>query len=47
LGEGGAAVARAANWPVFVGFVSFYTMVNCALLACMLWLFNVRWRVSI
>jgi len=46
LGEGGAAVARAANWPVFVGFLSFYTMVNSALLACMLWLFNVRWRVS-
>ncbi len=36
---------RPANWPVFLGFVTFYVMVNATLLWSMLWLFNVRWRV--
>jgi ABC-type transport system involved in multi-copper enzyme maturation permease subunit len=32
------------NWAVFYGFVSFYAILDAALLCCMLWLFNVRWR---
>ncbi len=46
LGEAVASAARPANWPVVAGFFTFYAMVNASLLSCMLWLFNVRWRVS-
>ena len=34
-----------ANWPVFFNYLAFYAMLNASLLWCMLWLFNVRWRV--
>jgi len=48
LGEtAAAALVRPANWPVFAGFITFYTMLNASLASCMLWLFNVRWRVSV
>jgi ABC-type transport system involved in multi-copper enzyme maturation permease subunit len=38
--------SRPANWPVFLGFLTFYSMAGVALLWSMLWLFNVRWRVK-
>ena len=33
------------NWPVFINFLAFYVALNCMLLSCMLWQFNIRWRV--
>ena len=47
LSETVANPPRPAHWEVFAGFLSFYAMVNAALLWSMIWLFNVRWRVSI
>jgi ABC-type transport system involved in multi-copper enzyme maturation permease subunit len=46
LGHVADAPVISANWPVFFGFLAFYAMVNATLLWSMLWLFNVRWRVS-
>jgi ABC-type transport system involved in multi-copper enzyme maturation permease subunit len=34
------------DWPVFGGFLVFYGVLNLALLAAMMWLFHVRWRVA-
>jgi ABC-type transport system involved in multi-copper enzyme maturation permease subunit len=39
--------AIVANWPVFAGYIAFYLLVNAAILASILWLFNKRWRVSV
>ncbi len=39
------ASVLAANWPVFVGHLVFYMLINLGLLGSMLWLFKVRWRV--
>lgn len=38
--------SRPANWPVFWGFVGFYTLFDCAMAVTIIWLFRVRWRVS-
>jgi ABC-type transport system involved in multi-copper enzyme maturation permease subunit len=38
--------SRLANWPVFWGFVGFYTLFDFAMGVTMIWLFRVRWRVS-
>jgi len=38
---------RAAHWPVFWGFCAFYLLLDVSLLATMVWLFNVRWRVGL
>jgi ABC-type transport system involved in multi-copper enzyme maturation permease subunit len=38
-------VQSAGNWPVFLGFLVFYALVDFTLLRSMIWLFNVRWRV--
>jgi len=46
LGQLGDAPANPGNWPVFYAFLAFYAMINTTLLWSMLWLFNVRWRVS-
>jgi ABC-type transport system involved in multi-copper enzyme maturation permease subunit len=35
-----------ANWPLWLSFVSFYTALDVGLVAAMIWLFRVRWRVS-
>jgi hypothetical protein len=37
---------RPPNWPVFIGFVSFYTFINVGMLVSMLWMFSTRWRAS-
>ena len=34
------------NWPLFGSYVAFTAMLNIMLLVTMIWLFNVRWRVS-
>ena len=34
------------NWRVFINFLAFYITLNCMLLSCMLWQFNIRWRVK-
>lgn len=36
----------AANWPVFLGYVLFYALLNLGILGSILWLFNKRWRVT-
>jgi ABC-type transport system involved in multi-copper enzyme maturation permease subunit len=36
----------AGDWPLVAGFGIFATALNLALLSAMIWLFNVRWRVS-
>jgi len=41
-----ALSGNSANWPVFFSFLAFYAMINSTLLWAMLWLFNVRWRVT-
>jgi ABC-type transport system involved in multi-copper enzyme maturation permease subunit len=46
LGRFGENVPILANWPVVGGFFTFYVLLNASLLCSMLWLFNVRWRVS-
>ncbi len=38
---------RAAQWPIFWGFSAFYLLIDGVLLAAMVWLFNVRWRVGL
>jgi len=47
LGHVGETVPILANWPVVGGFFTFYLLVDASLLCSMLWLFNVRWRVSV
>ena len=47
LGRITEAPAVEGNLPVFVACLVFYTMLNIALLASMLWLFNMRWRVRV
>jgi len=44
LGEYPPAVA--ANWPVVWRFLLFYVVLNSALLSCIAWLFNRRWRAA-
>ncbi len=34
------------NWPIVLAHLTFYVLLNASLLSSMLWLFNVRWRVS-
>ena len=41
-----AKPAIEANWPVFYTFMAFYMAVNAGLLRSIVWLFNVRWRVT-
>jgi ABC-type transport system involved in multi-copper enzyme maturation permease subunit len=40
------ATAIPANWPLWTSFVIFYTALDVALAAGMIWLFGVRWRVA-
>lgn len=42
-----AAPPRPAQWPIFWGFTAFYVAMDSLLLAAMVWLFNVRWRVGL
>lgn len=42
-----AAPSRPAQWPIFWGFAAFYVAIDSLLLAAMVWLFNVRWRVGL
>ena len=46
LGQQREAPAIAANWPVFVAHLILYVLADAALLGGMIWLFNVRWRVT-
>ena len=34
------------NWPLFAAYMLFTGLLNAVLLALMIWLFNLRWRVS-
>lgn len=38
--------SRLAHWPIFWGFVGFYTLFDCAMAVTIIWLFRARWRVS-
>jgi hypothetical protein len=40
------STAIAANWPLWFSFVGFYVALDLFLVAAMIWLFRVRWRVS-
>jgi ABC-type transport system involved in multi-copper enzyme maturation permease subunit len=46
LGQPPESQPIAANWPVFGSYIVLYVLVDGALLALMIWLFNVRWRVT-
>lgn len=35
-----------ADWPLWWSFVGFYSLLDAGLVAAMIWLFRVRWRVS-
>jgi ABC-type transport system involved in multi-copper enzyme maturation permease subunit len=37
---------RDGSWPLFFGHIAFAILYNVGLAACIMWLFNVRWRVS-
>jgi len=39
-------VARRGSWGLYGGFVAFTLALNATLLSLIVWLFNVRWRVS-
>jgi ABC-type transport system involved in multi-copper enzyme maturation permease subunit len=40
------ATAIVADWPLWWSFVLFYVVLDAVLVAAMIWLFRVRWRVS-
>jgi ABC-type transport system involved in multi-copper enzyme maturation permease subunit len=40
------ATAIVADWPLWWSFVLFYVLLDAVLVAAMIWLFRVRWRVS-
>lgn len=46
LGQTQESPEIAAHWQVFITFVILYLVVDMALLGAMIWLFNVRWRVT-
>ena len=39
-------IARRGSWGLYGGYVAFTLALNAALLSLIVWLFNVRWRVS-
>jgi hypothetical protein len=41
-----AAQASAGNLPLLANYAAFSILANAALLLTMIWLFNMRWRVS-
>jgi len=42
----GDAGSNPGDWPVFLGFLAFYGVLNAAMLSTMSWLFHTRWRVA-
>jgi len=46
LSGGDAGADIGGNWPLFSVYLAFAALLNGAMLLLMIWLFNVRWRVS-
>jgi ABC-type transport system involved in multi-copper enzyme maturation permease subunit len=40
------ATAIPPNWPLWLSFIGFYLVLDIGMVAAMIWLFRVRWRVS-